>query len=309
MNIFGLEEINKCPYCKEVIKGSRGLFSNHVRWCSKNPERDSIDKQFRVKRAETVARKRKERKDRLKSFKVICTHCGKEFEVREPEKLFPLKEKYYCSRKCANSRTFTEESNRKRRETLFATYKKSGKKQKTSSLPVEHVCKVCGKVFYNHKVESDGCCLSHIKILKYYRRLFLKSLTMSEIEKEKLAFRVYRKECQFKFSLKDFPKEFDFELLQRQGIYKAKNRGDNIQGVSRDHQFSVKEGFRQKVDPYFISHPANCQLLIQTENESKGSRCIFSLEELKKRVKEWNGKYGNYINKINYNFLKKLGTQ
>ena len=46
----------------------------------------------------------------LKKFGVICVKCEKEFEVTEREKLHPQKEKYYCSRSCANSHIRTEES-------------------------------------------------------------------------------------------------------------------------------------------------------------------------------------------------------
>jgi hypothetical protein len=46
----------------------------------------------------------------IKNFKVKCNKCEKEFEVTEREKLFPQKEKYYCSRSCANSHNRTEES-------------------------------------------------------------------------------------------------------------------------------------------------------------------------------------------------------
>ena len=47
---------------------------------------------------------------KIKFFNVKCFKCGKEFEVKEREKLHPQKEKYYCSISCANSHIRTDES-------------------------------------------------------------------------------------------------------------------------------------------------------------------------------------------------------
>jgi len=61
-------------------------------------------------------------------------------------------------------------------------------------------------------------------------------------------------------------------------MYKASNRGNNLKGISRDHMYSVSQGFQNNVDPTIISHPANCQLLIHTENQSKGDKSKITLE-------------------------------
>jgi hypothetical protein len=42
---------------------------------------------------------------KIKEFQVTCKTCDKEFAVNERESQFPIKEKYYCSKSCANSRT------------------------------------------------------------------------------------------------------------------------------------------------------------------------------------------------------------
>ena len=54
----------------------------------------------------------------LKHFNVLCNKCNKEFDVEEREKIFPKKEKYYCSRSCANSRIHSEETKQKIKKTL-----------------------------------------------------------------------------------------------------------------------------------------------------------------------------------------------
>lgn len=106
----------------------------------------------------------------------------------------------------------------------------------------------------------------------------------------------YREMCSFNFNLNDFKEEFDFTLIESFGWYKAKNNGDNPIGVSRDHKVSVKYGFENKIDPSIISHLANCQLIQQTKNSSKGTKNSISIEELIKDIEKWNNKYPNFKN-------------
>jgi hypothetical protein len=103
--------------------------------------------------------------------------------------------------------------------------------------------------------------------------------------------RNYRLDAAFKFNLSDFPDEFDFSLVEQFGWYKAKNRGDNQNGVSRDHLLSVRHGYDNNIDPKIIAHPANCRLMRHSKNVSKGSKCDILLEELLIKITEWDIKY------------------
>lgn len=111
-------------------------------------------------------------------------------------------------------------------------------------------------------------------------------------ESEKEGVERYRQLCEFKFNLKDYPDEFDFALIEGYGWYKAKNRGDNPNGVSRDHMYSVKRGYLNNIDPYYISHPANCKLMRHNDNNRKKIDCSLTIEELIERVNKWDEKYG-----------------
>jgi hypothetical protein len=102
----------------------------------------------------------------------------------------------------------------------------------------------------------------------------------------------YRKACKFRFALKNFPEEFDFSLIEKYGWYRAKNKGNNPNGISRDHMYSIHEGFKNNVNPYYISHPANCKLMRHNENNKKDVKCSILLIDLIKRVNEWDNKYG-----------------
>ena len=91
------------------------------------------------------------RKNELKTFKVTCFKCGKEFKVQEREKTFPKREKYFCSKSCANSHIKSKESKEKISKGLYEFYAKI-KKNKN--------CKYCGKeIPYNVKYKfcSDEC--------------------------------------------------------------------------------------------------------------------------------------------------------
>ena len=93
--------------------------------------------------------------------------------------------------------------------------------------------------------------------------------------------------CSFKFNIYEYPERFDLDLIKKYGWYKVKNRGDNPNGVNRDHMYSKIEGFRNKIDPSLISHPANCVLILHKENLNKNRKCSITLEELKERIKKW----------------------
>lgn len=101
----------------------------------------------------------------------------------------------------------------------------------------------------------------------------------------------YKRECQFAFNLADYPGEFDFGLIQEHGWYSPKNRGGNLNGVSRDHIVSVRWGFENNIDPRYIRHPANCQLMLHNDNVSKGKKKSISFQELLCRIEAWDKKY------------------
>ena len=71
-------------------------------------------------------------------------------------------------------------------------------------------------------------------------------------------------------------------------------KNNNLDGVSRDHMFSVREGFEKGIDPKIISHPANCRLMIHNENISKNKKSFITIEELLDRIEKFEQKYKKY---------------
>jgi len=114
-------------------------------------------------------------------------------------------------------------------------------------------------------------------------------------QKDMTEFAKYKQETNFKFSLNDYPNEFDFSLIEIYGWYKPKNKGDNLGGVSRDHMLSVRDGFNRGINPKLLSHPANCQLMIHNENVSKNKKSILTYDELLERIDIWNKKYSPQV--------------
>ena len=90
-----------CKYCKKEFDfESKTEKANHTRWCDKNPRANILRKENKQRAHERLI----ERFGNVIDFTVKCDTCEKEFVVREREKLFPSKNEYHCSRKCANAK-------------------------------------------------------------------------------------------------------------------------------------------------------------------------------------------------------------
>lgn len=98
---------------------------------------------------------------------------------------------------------------------------------------------------------------------------------------------VYRPSCKFQFNVNDYPDKFDLNLVKEYGWYSPVNKNNNPYGVSKDHLLSVKDGFDNNIPPEIISHPANCQLILQKKNSSKNRTSSITYEELLIRIRDF----------------------
>jgi len=126
----------------------------------------------------------------------------------------------------------------------------------------QRLCKECGGNLIEKKKQICGICKE--KYYKYYRPL-----------------------CEFDFNPCDYPDKFDLNLIKMYGKYSPTNKGNNLKGISRDHLYCVKDGFKNKIDPSVIKHPANCRLITHTENQKKYNHSIITLDELKQKILLW----------------------
>ena len=103
----------------------------------------------------------------------------------------------------------------------------------------------------------------------------------------------YSYQCRFTFSISKYPVWFNYasELILKYGWYSASNRGNNLSGCSRDHLYSVYDGFINNIDPHIISHPANCEIIPHKLNQTKYKKSKISLDELLLRIKLFDKMY------------------
>ncbi len=103
----------------------------------------------------------------------------------------------------------------------------------------------------------------------------------------KTEFQKYEIKCQFTFNLNKYPEEFDLNKIKNM-FHPIKNKI----GYTRDHLLSIYDGFNLKINPKIIKHPANCNLILHSENSRKNKNSDIIEEELDLRIKKWEKKYG-----------------
>lgn len=260
-------QYKKCPHCNSEFTNIEGrVFSNHVRWCEFNPK-DSRSKE-NIKKIKDANQKTADKRFGEKTQLLCkCEKCGKEFLH------FGRTEKRFCSISCANSRCHSEDQKDKIRKKVLSYIEQCDHLEIRS---YQKVCENCNKNFESKTKKQKYCSRKCASLSRY---------------KNDGSLEEYRRKCAFRFNLKDFPEEFDFSLVEEYGWYSASNKGNNLGGVSRDHIVSVQYGHENDIDPKIISHPANCQLMRQTENSSKNSGCSITLDELIKRIDLWDLRY------------------
>ncbi len=99
--------------------------------------------------------------------------------------------------------------------------------------------------------------------------------------------KLYSYQCRFTFSISNYPQLFSdiSSLIKEYGWYSASNKGNNLSGCSRDHLYSVSDGFKNNVDPKIMSHPMNCKIVPHRENQSKNKNSTITLSELMEQIK------------------------
>jgi hypothetical protein len=251
--------MTKCNFCNEEFVNDK-IKANHIRWHHSN-QTYSYEGLMRAKEKALLLNEKKFGK--WIEEEINCFECGeiKKIRYRQGHK----KEKYFCSRICANTRHHSTETKTK--------ISKSNTKGRTL---YKKVCPQCKKEYETHLKKQKFCS---------------ERCGFNSRVRDKASYNYYRGQCKFKFALQNFPNEFDFSLIRQNGWYYPPNRGNNLSGISRDHMVSVKYGFANKIPPEIISHPANCQLLVAEKNWSKNYKCSMTIDELYERINLWDEKY------------------
>ena len=125
----------KCKHCElEFDFNTTSDKANHSRWCEHNPKRNNWD---RAKGTITQY-------GNLIEYQMTCETCSRNFVVEEREKLHPQRDKYFCSRSCANNRQrWWDENATTHRTIAFQTWPRR--------------CAICGfdRIVAIHHIDED----------------------------------------------------------------------------------------------------------------------------------------------------------
>lgn len=98
-------------------------------------------------------------------------------------------------------------------------------------------------------------------------------------------YEIYFKAASFKHGFKT-SNELEKKLLNENGVFHPAN---NPKGCVRDHLLSRRYGYENNTPAWIISHPANCEIVLQSENSSRAQRKegdnLITLDELLERIK------------------------
>lgn len=233
-----------------------------------------------------------------------CASCNAEV-IRSPGE---IGNNIFCSRKCSSTynnkyriveeRNFTKDginnikkSSLLRKEKAIINYENNPK-----------LCKYCNIILDYNKRKNTFCSYSCSAQRKRKRQNNNLSRKCKYIECNNIPlkrksycencrfnyYKIYKPECCFEFNIYNY-KDYitGFKYIEELGRYSPTNRGNNLNGASLDHMYSVKEGFINKVNLEIIKHPANCRIIPHSFNNSKNTNCYISYEELLDRIKEF----------------------
>lgn len=217
----------------------------------------------------------------------ICKQCNKKFTYLISQT------RNFCSKSCSNTfsntgRIHSENSKEKARKKLIGKKQNQERKDKTTGKNNGMYIDGRSRLKYlRDKDKVDGkkkcrCCAKYNiektnKIICEYCRIDY--------------YKYYRPSCEFDFKINNYPSEFNFDLVKKYGWYSPSNKGNNLNGVSKDHLYSVRDGFINKINYKIIKHPANCNIVIHKDNNSKNYNSSITIEELIEKINIWNEKY------------------
>jgi hypothetical protein len=192
----------------------------------------------------------------------FCAHCNTVFKPWS-------KDAIYCGHSCSASAV-----NSTRGPRLDTTKLKiaAGVKKHNMSHPKQKKFEIMGEFSKIHVCTCKHCSslfLSRIK--KQYCELHRELYSESSKSGYKFTFNVYH-----------YSELFDIALLNKVGWFSPGGKAGqwNMSGLSRDHKVSVTEAIKNRYDPFYITHPLNCELMPHAQNNKKKTKSSMSYAEL-----------------------------
>jgi len=155
--------MNKCLNCGKEVKN---------KYCNSKCRNKHNPTKY-IPTLEAIEKQKLVIKNRWKTFNVVCSRCGKSFQIREFNVNNPKKENYYCSRSCSNFRLHNNHTKNKIKQSLINYYKDHSLPFKNDGQPKnKKVCPICDKEFYvpnceNHRIYCSKKCYNEDKHCKY----------------------------------------------------------------------------------------------------------------------------------------------
>lgn len=169
-----------CEKCKNKFKPSKGF----INFCSTQCKHSNIASKESYQRG--IETRMRNSFGQKKEFKVHCEICPKIFKVIEREKRHPERKKYFCSRSCANTRKYSQET----KEKISKTFKKKTKKKQfcfSCSIEVQKgkYCIKCKKfshykIFFKKlNIQDANLLVANKKALKILKKEYFKNKSSS----------------------------------------------------------------------------------------------------------------------------------
>ena len=196
-----------------------------------------------------------------------CVECNNTLSTIQIKK-----NRKFCSRSCS---ALHNNSNRVGTKLKLETIHKLQKSESPHRKLMEFKDSISGdytKIYYN---ECKVC--SKISPYKSYRKYCKEHESLLKRKRE---------QYKFKFNVYDYPDLFNLDLLNEKGFYSPNDQWDK-EGLSRDHKVSIAEAIENDYDPYYITHPLNCNLISQRDNAKKHSNSSISYRELVSLVDQY----------------------
>jgi hypothetical protein len=297
----------KSPLCSCIVchetKSVKGIFSHYLASHGTKEERESIVPPNRKKSDNKVQKENAtKRREIYNSNPNFCTNCNSKLDYK-------TRNNKYCSRSCSatvnnSNRIVTEEQKNKTSESvkqfLFSLSDEEYLNYIRSTHPNKNISKI--EELRIRKIPQDivgEYTKIYLCTCKYTGKLWY-STTIKQIHPSCInSKKDYSYQCRFNFSISKYNEWFLYtsELINKYGWYStpgSRSGIKNLNGCSRDHLYSVSDGFKNNVDPKIISHPANCDIKPHSINQIKNSKSSITLEELMSRIERFENIYGRY---------------
>ena len=256
-----------CIQCGETLPYSK----KDNKFCSKScSAKFSNSKREKISKSNQLPLNKGKSKKCLVSYCVICNRT------------IPNKIRKTCSDECLKQFKINTSAitNSKISNTLLSKYNKpiiKHNKRKVKKVIMSYVGEYS-------KIFRCNCKSCKTKFFDLSAKQYCKYCRVNMTNKKSI--------YQFKFNVYDYPNLFNLELLNQIGFYAPKGKSGkwNPNGLSRDHKVSVSEACKFDYDPYYMTHPINCDLMPHTDNLKKFTSSSLSYARLIELVNEYDSK-------------------